>query len=86
MHPVDFEGSNITLNKPEGWTDEQCQSIKAWHGIDAVGNVGFLTAWTPSEKDLEALNAGRPLFMKTVSEGFAPVALFTFDSSDNPNY
>lgn len=85
MLPIDFEGANITLGKPKGWTDEQCMTIKAARGIDETGHGFFLTAWQPSKEDIEAINAGRPIWLKIVSDGFPPVALLTFDENNEVN-
>lgn len=39
MQPVDFEGSNILMDKPNDMTDEQCASgVPAYIGVDADGN------------------------------------------------
>lgn len=78
MTPVKFPGSK-EIKKPEDMTDEQCMSIWADTGIDNDGFPYFLTAWKPSYEDLQALNRGEPIYIKTVTNGLPPMALFTFD-------
>lgn len=85
MHPTDFEGTNIVLTKPQNMTDEQCHPLKAFQGVDEQGFHFILTAWIPNKEDLESLQAGRPLYMKTVGQGFAPVLLFTIDENGEMN-
>ncbi|MBV7531309.1 hypothetical protein [Chitinophaga sp. sic0106] len=36
----------------------------------------FLTAWQPSKEDIEAINRGEPIYVKTLSAGLPPMALF----------
>lgn len=86
MHPIKFEGANIDLAKPEEMTDEQCFSLPAEKNIDSQGFPYFLTAWMPNKEDLEALNAGRPLFLKVIGQGHPPVALFTVDDQGEGNF
>ena len=80
MHPVYFEGSK-EIKKPSDMTDEQCSSIWATRGIDEDGYPYYLTAWKPSFEDLKALNNGQPVYVKTVSTGLPPMALFTIDNN-----
>lgn len=85
MMPIDFEGSNLTLTKPGNMTDEQCSSIKAYKDVDDAGFPFILTVWQPSKEDIEAINAGRPICVKTVGEGFQPMAIYTTDENFNAN-
>lgn len=95
MLPVDFEGSNLDLGKPPQMTDEECASIRAYKatapergfaGVEAGTDYPFiLTAWMPSKEDLEALNAGRPLWLRVLSFKHPPVALFTLDEKNEIN-
>lgn len=45
-----------------------------------VNCIFYLTAWKPSYEDLEALNRGEPIYIKTLcSTGLPPMAVFTMD-------
>jgi hypothetical protein len=46
----------------------------------------FLTAWKPSYEDLQALNRGEPIYVKTLSTGLPPMALFTLDENNEGNF
>lgn len=85
MYPIDFEGANTNLVKPENMTDEQCYSLPAFRGEDENGFKFTLVAFKPNYEDLRALQEGRPLYLKVLGEGFAPVALFTLDENGNAN-
>ena len=45
MKHIDFEGSNKTLTKPEGWTDEQCSSLKVHNDGEKTISCWQLTVW-----------------------------------------
>lgn len=86
MRPIKFEGANIDLAKPKDMTDEQCFTLPAEKNVDANGFDYFLTAWLPNKEDLEALQQGRPLFLKVLGQGHPPVALFTVDENGEGNF
>ena len=76
MIPIYFEGSQ-EIKKPVNMTDEECSSIWATTGVDEAGYAYILTAWKPSYEDLQALNNGSPIYIKVLSTGLPPMALFT---------
>jgi hypothetical protein len=86
MSPVDFEGSNLNLTKPVGWTDEQCFNMPAFKGKDKEGEPFILTAWQPNKEDLEAMNRGEPLYLRVCGEGHPPVSLFTMNPDGTGNF
>jgi hypothetical protein len=53
--------------------------------IDSAKFRFFLTAWKPNKEDLEALNRGEPIYVKTVSNGLPPMALYTIDENGEAN-
>lgn len=85
MLPVDFEGTNLQLNKPESMTDEQCMSIRAYHGYTDDGRLMFLTAWKPNKEDIEAMQRGEPIYIRYISNYFPPTSVFTFDEKGEIN-
>lgn len=85
MHPIDFEGSNITMNKPENMTDEECMPLKAMKGIDENGYSFFDEVWQPNKEDKEAISNGRPIRIRIMSNGLPPIAIWTTDEHGQPN-
>ena len=85
MLAIDFEGTNIQLDKPSNMTDAQCASVRAFAGVDNDGFPFFLTAWQPSKEDIEAINSGRPIMLKLLGDRFQPVAMYTYDENYNAN-
>ncbi len=55
-------------------------------GVDLDYYPYFITAWRPSKEDLEALNEGRPIYIKTLSKQLPPMAVFTLDENGNGNF
>lgn len=84
--PIKFEGANVDLAKPDNMTDEQCMTLPAEKNIDLGGFPYYLTAWMPNKEDMEAMNAGRPLFLKVLGLSHPPVALFTVDDKGEGNF
>ncbi len=55
-------------------------------GVDASEYPYYLTAWKPSYEDLQALNRGEPVYVKTLCRQLPPMALFTLDKNGNGNF
>lgn len=85
MHPIEFAGST-EVKKPANMTDEECLSVWATAGIDLDGYPYYITAWKPSYEDLQAINRGEPIYVKTLSKQLPPMALFTLDENNNGNF
>lgn len=86
MSPIDFEGTNVTYGKPSDMTDEECTPLKAYKGPDEANRPCTLTAWMPNADDMKAINAGLPIYLKIVGEGMPPVALYTLNENNMPNW
>lgn len=54
-------------------------------GIDSQQFSFFMTSWQPNKEDIEAINRGEPIFVKTLSTQLPPMSLFTVDESGQPN-
>lgn len=55
-------------------------------GVDEADYPYYLTAWKPSYEDLQALNRGEPVYVKTLCKQLPPMALFTLDESNIGNF
>jgi hypothetical protein len=55
-------------------------------GIDSQGLPYYMTAWQPNKEDIDAINRGEPIYVKTVSMRLPPMALFTLDENGNGNF
>jgi len=55
-------------------------------GVDTEGFPYYMTAWKPNKEDLEALNKGLPVYIKTIVQALPPMAVFTLDENNNPNW
>jgi hypothetical protein len=54
-------------------------------GVDTQGFPFYLTKWQPSYEDLQALNRGEGVFIKTLSKSLPPMSVFTIDENGNCN-
>jgi len=61
---TDFPGSNTRLGPPEGMTEEQVTAIRARRSKDDFQREYFMVSCRPSYEDIEAIKAGRPVFIK----------------------
>lgn len=73
-----IEGMNVILQKPQGWTDEECASIPVLK-TDTDRGPSYIVAFKPSPADLFALNAGQPVLVRVTGGLFPPMAVFTTD-------
>ena len=60
--------------------------ISVASGIDTDNYPYYISAWKPSYEDLQALNRGEPIYVKTISNGLPPMALFTLDENNEGNF
>jgi hypothetical protein len=82
MLSINFPEKNLVYQKPEGWTDEQCSDLNVWKGdvaIDDEGNKAttIISCWQPSKEDIEAILAGKPIWLFITSSDQPPVSLST---------
>lgn len=82
MMAVDFAEKNFVFTKPEGWTDEQCYDLPVWKGmvpLDDQGNKAsaIISCWKPNKEDIDAIVAGKPIYLLITGSVQPPVALMT---------
>ncbi len=100
MLAVEFEGSR-EIGKPPSMTDEECSGLQIYQAYTdkLVDPPGFalagvqkdppypftLTHWKPSKEDLEAMNAGRGIWVHFLTHTVHPMAVFTLDEAGHIN-
>lgn len=55
-------------------------------GIDQEEFPYYMTARKPNKEDLEALNRGEPIYIKTICKQLPPMAVFTVDENRQGNF
>lgn len=55
-------------------------------GVDSENYPYYVTAWKPNKEDLDALNAGQPIYIRTLSKSLPPMSLFTISLDGTPNF
>ena len=71
MIPKRIQGATRYLGVPKGWnpdTDGDCAHLAV---LDTDGVM--ISAWEPTPKELEALNAGAPIYLQVVGTAHPPV-------------
>ncbi len=84
MIPIDFEGSNITMNKPSTMTDEECMPLRAMVQEAPNGQKIFTQCWKPSYEDMKAIALGLPIYVSIYSM-CPPISLFTINEHGEAN-
>lgn len=80
MLPTDFEDRNILITPASNMPESKSYPyIPGFFGVDGSGLYIFITAWQPSKEDMDAIKAGRPIFVKVYSDHMSPLSLFTRD-------
>lgn len=54
-------------------------------GVDTQDFPYFLTKWQPSYEDIQAINRGEGVFIKSLGKSLVPMAVFTVDENGNCN-
>lgn len=55
-------------------------------GIDNSEFPFFITAWKPNKEDIDAINRGEPIYIKTLAVQLPPMAVFTIDENGEGNF
>jgi hypothetical protein len=86
MRAIDFPEANIIFEKPESMTDDQCHEISAYTGVGDDGISYTITVWQPNKEDIDAIVAGRQIYVKMLGAAPAPVVLYTFNEKGEGNF
>lgn len=84
MLPVTFEGSR-EIQKPDVMTDEECSSLPIIQGVHEDGYPYTISKWMPSKEDIEAIQAGRGIWVRVLSHMVFPMSLVTFNENGEVN-
>jgi hypothetical protein len=55
-------------------------------GVDTEDFPFYITAWQPNKEDIDAINRGEPIYVKTLSQSLPPMALFTLNENKEGNF
>lgn len=73
--PVTFPGWNVDFSPPEGWTDEQCETVPGMKCLEN-GIPCNILALKPNLEDLNALNKTNIFFYKVCAHTPTPFCFF----------
>lgn len=55
-------------------------------GVDSEQFPYYMTAWKPNKEDIEAINRGEPIYIKTLAKSLPPMAVFTLNEQGEGNF
>ncbi|EHK56863.1 hypothetical protein [Allomesorhizobium alhagi] len=71
-----IEGCTRVLGKSQGYIGLPLRDVVINCTVGGVGTPAMETAWFPTPKEIEAINAGAPVILRVVGTGHPPVMLF----------
>jgi hypothetical protein len=78
--PRRIEGATRYLGAPRGWEpdkDGDCSHLAILDvPSDSGGSPAMISAWEPTPKELEALNAGAPVYLQIIGSAHPPVMVW----------
>ena len=67
MNLIDFPEANQTFGPPEGYSESQVASVRAYVADVKKGNLDgqriVVVAWKPDENEIRAIMAGAPIYI-----------------------
>ncbi len=88
MNPITFPECNASFCAPSDLDESQVFTIGAYHGIVQGGSLDgcqqVVTAWLPTERELELLKQGKPIFLSFIG-GLPPhYPSMSFEEATHP--
>lgn len=88
MQPINFPESNTIFGPPSELAETQCMSISAYCGPVVGGSCDgaqiCVTAWKPTDQELEDLKLGKPIYLTFIG-GIPPhYASLNFHDATHP--
>lgn len=75
MKPIPFPEANRVYQKPQGWTDEECQPLPVF-----TDGKQCVSLWEPTPEERHAIATGAPVYLLVVLGDIQPPVLLTTDS------
>jgi hypothetical protein len=63
MLPINFEGSNTPMVKPQNMTEEECGDLQVRH-LSTLKGPTFTSCWKPNYEDIKNLEAGKAVIIQ----------------------
>jgi hypothetical protein len=70
-----IEGCTRVLGKSQGYLGLPLRDVVINCTVGGEGTPAMETAWFPTPKEIEAINAGAPVILRVVGTGHPPVML-----------
>lgn len=86
MTSINFDGA-VVVGKPKNMVEEECSSVYARPSVteftmpdgSKINAVFFRMCLQPSLEDINAINAGQPIWMDIIAPQLTPFSVWTVD-------
>lgn len=82
MDIAHIDGCTRVIGESQGYRGLPILDVLVNCTVNGEGTPAMLTAWKPSEKDLELLNAGAPIVLQVLGRQHPPVLMFVPGAED----
>lgn len=70
--PASFDESNNVLDRPSDMTEDQCQSLSTFHGIDTNNLPIVISCWKVTAEELAEINRTGRIWLGIVGQTMPP--------------
>ncbi len=85
MKAVDFEHANITMQKPEGMSEEDCYDVRACVCLSTNDLPMVVTKWEITEEDIEKIRKMGGVYLGIVGSTMPPAFVTADDIFEGLN-
>ena len=75
MIPANFEEANTIFGPPEGMTEDDVKSIRAYVGEHLDSSAVTITCWKPTREELDSIEKTGRVWLMIFGKGMPPVAV-----------
>lgn len=78
-----IKGATRTIGKSQGYLGLPLRDIVLDDTVNGPGTPAMETAWLPTPKEIEAINAGAPVILRVLGSGHPPVMVMTGEAPED---
>ena len=76
MFATSFAESNAVLSRPPDMTEEECDPLSVWRGVDTNGNPLVVSCWKPTAEELEEIIRTKRVWLIITGQTMPPSLLY----------
>ena len=74
----EFPEGNVTLQRPEGMSEEECNPLKVHRGIDGDGFPVVISKWEMTPEEKEEFERTGVIYLTVIGQTMPPVKMEVF--------